>query len=156
MKSKFEEWFQQQHFYLNLRFIHGERLFIFDAQDGYVVQAVQIAWATWQEQQKWLDELKSKVIDLGKNLKDRELAVLVRQEKIDEAIQHLNDVRNLGKEQSAYFALRSLKGSEPKEQDPQACDHTMVEKSQFGDLHRSFECIFCGHKTTEAWVIKHE
>ncbi|MHA3062529.1 hypothetical protein [Acinetobacter sp. ANC 4641] len=55
MKSKFEEWFQQQPFYLNLRFIHGDQLFT--SENGvYRVLAVQIAWATWQEQQKWLDE----------------------------------------------------------------------------------------------------
>ena len=35
MKSKFEEWFQQQSFYLNLRFIHGDQLFIFEG-DGNV------------------------------------------------------------------------------------------------------------------------
>lgn len=37
-----------------------------------------------EEQQKRIEELESKVTDLSKNLKDRELAVLVRQEKIDE------------------------------------------------------------------------
>lgn len=45
-------------------------------------------WA-WQEQQKRIDELESKVTDFSKNLKDRELAVLVRQERIDAALQEL-------------------------------------------------------------------
>ena len=57
MKSKFEEWFKQQPFYLNLRFIHGDRLFISE-NSVYRVLAVQIAWATWREQQKRIDELK--------------------------------------------------------------------------------------------------
>lgn len=130
MKSKFEEWLQQQHFYLNLRFIHGERLFIFDAQLGYVVQAVQIAWATWMEQQKRID------------------VALKISEKMAKGT---NSVAMF-----SYELHQALKGSKPKEQEPQACDHTMVEKTQFGDLKRSFECIFCDHKTTEAWVTKHE
>ena len=88
MKSKFEEWFQQQPFYLNLRFIHGDRLFISE-NSVYRVLAVQIAWLAWQEQQKRIDELESKVTDLSKNLKDRELAVLMRQEKIDAVEQTL-------------------------------------------------------------------
>ncbi|MHA3054841.1 hypothetical protein E0H77_00625 [Acinetobacter sp. ANC 4633] len=50
---------------------------------------------------------------------------------------------------------QALKCDEPKEE-PQACDHIMVEKTQFGDLERSFECIFCDHKTTEEWVTTHE
>lgn len=45
-------------------------------------------WA-WQEQQKRIEEIESKVTDLSKNLKDRESAVLVRQERIDAALQEL-------------------------------------------------------------------
>ena len=57
MKSKFEQWFKQQPFYLNLRFIHGDQLFT--SENGvFRVLAVQIAWATWMEQQKRIDELK--------------------------------------------------------------------------------------------------
>ena len=37
----------------------------------------------WKKQQKRIDELESVVTDLRKNLKDRELAVLVRQERIE-------------------------------------------------------------------------
>ena len=61
MKSKFEEWFQQQPFYLNLRFIHGDQLFT--SENGvYRVLAVQIAWATWREQQKRIDQLEEIVL----------------------------------------------------------------------------------------------
>ena len=48
------------------------------------------AWSVWQKQQKRIEELESKVTDLSKNLKDRELAVLVRQEKIDELETRIN------------------------------------------------------------------
>ncbi|MHA3083756.1 hypothetical protein ACX1NX_11450 [Acinetobacter sp. ANC 5383] len=134
MKSKFEEWFQLQPFYLNLRFIHGERLFIFDAQDGYVVQAVQIAWATWQEQQKQIATL-DKLVKIYRVLAQDNLPRCS-----ESIIQNLLDLEYV------------LKGSEPQVQEVQACDHTMAEKTQFGDLHRTFECIFCDHKTIEAWV----
>ena len=39
--------------------------------------------AAWQKQQKRIDKLESVVTDLRKNLKDRELAVFVRQERIE-------------------------------------------------------------------------
>ena len=57
MKSKFEEWFQQQPFYLNLRFIHGDQLFTSE-NSVYRVLAVQVAWSAWMEQQKRIEELK--------------------------------------------------------------------------------------------------
>ena len=60
-RTKFEEWFQQQPFYLNLRFIHGDQLFT--SENGvYRVLAVQIAWATWREQQKRIDQLEEIVL----------------------------------------------------------------------------------------------
>ncbi|MCG2575181.1 hypothetical protein LVY74_16715 [Acinetobacter sp. ME22] len=163
MKSKFEEWFQQQPFYLNLRFIHGERLFIFDAQDGYVVQAVQISWATWQEQQKRIDELEThqeKQSECIKNLVSQRNSASSRVESSLILIEKFFDdqVQTPTPRQYANFIqeiYETLRGND-QTQEPQACDHTMVEKTQFGDLERSFECLFCDHKTTEAWVTKHE
>ncbi len=46
------------------------------------------------ELQKRIEELESKVTDLSKNLKDRELAVLVRQERIDRAIILLKSLKS--------------------------------------------------------------
>ena len=144
MKSKFEEWFQLQSFYLNLRFIHGERLFIFDVQDGYVVQAVQIAWMTWQEQQKRIDAIQSVFAEWDESMSDfKEIDLYDKGYRVA-----MNGILE--------ELRQALKGSESQVQEPQACDHTMVEKTQFGDLHRTFECIFCDHKTTEAWVTTHE
>lgn len=170
MKSKFEAWFQQQPFYLNLRFIHGERLFIFDAQDGYVVQAVQISWVSWIDHQKQVDILTDW-------LKEADASQEKMQSIIDELESKLKAVDALSRMRAAVIgsfntqnlnartkrkmlilkrAEQALKVSEPKMQEPQVCDHTMVEKTQFGDLERTFECIFCDHKTTEAWVTTHE
>lgn len=136
MKSKFEAWFQQQPFYLNLCFIHGDQLFT--SENGvYRVLAVQIAWATWQEQQKWLDAAKTKWISVTS------IATTYPNSLPAEFFQKLDELHDV---LCSYIS----------EQESQACDHTMVEKTQFGDLERSFECIFCDHKTTEAWVTKHE
>ena len=101
MKSKFEEWFQQQHFYLNLRFIHGERLFIFDAQDGYVVQAVQISWATWQEQQKRIDSIKTKSIEQALKLSsmsernNKQAEIIKEQRKLIDELQLKGDPEDM-------------------------------------------------------------
>lgn len=57
--DKFEEWFQSQDFYTNLRFIHGDALFLKDG-DVYRVLTVRIASDAWQEQQKRVDELQAK------------------------------------------------------------------------------------------------
>ena len=54
--DNFEEWFQSQDFYTNLRFIHGDALFLKDG-DVYRVLEVRIASDAWQEQQKRIDEL---------------------------------------------------------------------------------------------------
>lgn len=65
VKQEFQNWFKQQSFYQNLVFIHGDRLFNFDRIDGYSILSVQIAWLTWQEQQKKIDVifLKEIVVD---------------------------------------------------------------------------------------------
>ena len=62
MKSKFEQWFKQQPFYLNLRFIHGDQIFTSE-NSVYRVLAVQIAWMTWQEQQKRIDKALRVLLD---------------------------------------------------------------------------------------------
>lgn len=58
VKQEFQNWFKQQSFYQNLVFIHGDRLFNFDRIDGYSILSVQIAWLTWQEQQKKIDVIE--------------------------------------------------------------------------------------------------
>lgn len=57
----FEQWFQDQDFYINMRFIHGDGLFI---KDGgvYRVLPVQMAFEAWQSQQAEVEE-KDKQIE---------------------------------------------------------------------------------------------
>ena len=66
--DKFEEWFQSQDFYTNLRFIHGDALFLKDG-DVYRVLVVRTASKAWQEQQKRVDE-QAKEINFLNNRAD--------------------------------------------------------------------------------------
>lgn len=59
-ESNFEEWFQSQDFYTNLRFIYGDALFLKDS-DVYRVLVVRIASKAWQHQRKQVDELQARV-----------------------------------------------------------------------------------------------
>ena len=47
MKSKFEAWFAQQYFYLQLKYIHGDRLFDFDGGVGYRNLTVQVGYVAF-------------------------------------------------------------------------------------------------------------
>lgn len=47
MKSKFEAWFAQQYFYNQLKYIHGDRLFDFDAGIGYRNATVQVGYVAY-------------------------------------------------------------------------------------------------------------
>lgn len=58
--SEFEKWFEDQDFYTNMRFIHGDRLFDKDG-DIYRVLPVQIAYQGWNARQSEIDELKAQL-----------------------------------------------------------------------------------------------
>ena len=47
MKSKFEAWFEQQYFYNQLKYIHGDRLFDFDDGVGYRNLTVQVGYVAF-------------------------------------------------------------------------------------------------------------
>ena len=47
MKEQFEEFFQKQPFYLQQKYINGDRLFDFDVGIGYRNLTVQIAYVCW-------------------------------------------------------------------------------------------------------------
>lgn len=55
--DKFEQWFISQDFYTNMRFIHGDALFIKD-RDVYRVLPVQMTWVAWQSRQAEVDLLQ--------------------------------------------------------------------------------------------------
>lgn len=62
--DKFEQWFINQDFYTNMRFIHGDALFIKD-RDVYRVLPVQMTWVTWQSRQAEVDLLQQYNDDLA-------------------------------------------------------------------------------------------
>ncbi|MFW1807611.1 hypothetical protein ACG9Z8_06435 [Acinetobacter ursingii] len=70
--DNFEEWFQSQDFYTNLRFIHGDALFL---KDGgvYRVLTVRIASEAWQEQQKIIDHQRTRILQLESKLSQSEI-----------------------------------------------------------------------------------
>lgn len=47
MKEQFEAFFKDQPFYLQLKYIHGDRLFDFDAGIGYRNLTVQVGYVCW-------------------------------------------------------------------------------------------------------------
>lgn len=52
----FEEWFKFQPFYAKLVYIHGDRIFDFDApEQTYRCLPVNISWLTWQHKEKQLE-----------------------------------------------------------------------------------------------------
>jgi len=61
----FQEWFKFQPFYAKLVYIHGDRIFDFDAaEQTYHCLPVNISWLTWQERQREVDELQKRVDEL--------------------------------------------------------------------------------------------
>ncbi|WP_378227189.1 hypothetical protein [Acinetobacter sichuanensis] len=62
--DKFEQWFINQDFYTNMRFIHGDALFIKD-RDVYRVLPVQMTWVAWQSRQAEVDLLQQYNDDLA-------------------------------------------------------------------------------------------
>lgn len=58
----FEEWFKFQSFYAKLVYIHGDRIFDFDmSEQTYHCLPVNIAWITWKERQREVNELQKRV-----------------------------------------------------------------------------------------------
>lgn len=56
----FEKWFEDQDFYTNMRFIHGDRLFDKDG-DVYRVLPVQIAYQGWNARQSEIEQIKAEI-----------------------------------------------------------------------------------------------
>lgn len=57
--NDFQKWFMDQDFYTNMRFIHGDALFV---KDGFVyrVLPVQMTYVAWVGKQSEIDQLKAK------------------------------------------------------------------------------------------------
>jgi len=58
--KQFQQWFEGQNFYTNMRFIYGDGLFDMDG-DVYRVLPVQIAYKAWQDQWFAIDKLQKRI-----------------------------------------------------------------------------------------------
>jgi len=67
--SQFEQWFEQQDFYTNMRFIHGDALFTKDG-DVYRVLPVQMTYTAHKHQQAEKAELESKLKAVNEIMND--------------------------------------------------------------------------------------
>lgn len=55
----FEEWFQEQYFYTNMRYKYGDGLFLKDG-DMYRLLVVQMVYMAWKFEHAEMNQLKKK------------------------------------------------------------------------------------------------
>ena len=67
--SDFENWFVDQDFYTNMRFIHGDNLFSKDG-DVYRVLPVQMANVAWSENKSKIEQLEKEKRQALQKLKE--------------------------------------------------------------------------------------
>ena len=109
--SEFEKWFEDQDFYTNMRFIHGDKLFDKDG-DVYRVLSVQMSyqgWSTkrqrskdefvtltqewhtrgWNARQGEIDDLKAQLNNIEACYIEKKKELEDQQKRIDEALQEV-------------------------------------------------------------------
>lgn len=114
--SDFEKWFEDQDFYTNMRFIHGDKLFDKDG-DVYRVLPVQMVYQGWNTQrqhskdefveltQEWhtkgwnarqgeIDELKAQLNNMETCYIEKKKEVEALQKRIDEYEKLTTSIRN--------------------------------------------------------------
>ena len=114
--SDFEKWFEDQDFYTNMRFIHGDKLFDKDG-DVYRVLPVQMVYQGWNTQrqrskdefvaltQEWhtkgwnarqgeIDELKAQLNNMEACYIEKKKQVEGQQKRIDEYKKLTTSIRN--------------------------------------------------------------
>lgn len=112
--SDFEKWFEDQDFYTNMRFIHGDKLFDKDG-DAYRVLPVQMTYQGWSSQrqrskdefveltQEWhtkgwnarqgeVDDLKAQLNNMERCYIGKKKECEDQQKRIDEAVAMLTGV----------------------------------------------------------------
>lgn len=110
--SDFEKWFEDQDFYTNMRFIHGDKLFDKDG-DVYRVLPVQMTYQGWSSQrqrskdefvaltQEWhtkgwnarqgeIDELKAQLNNMETCYIEKKKQVEDQHKKVDEVLEYLD------------------------------------------------------------------
>lgn len=69
--TAFEVWFEDQDFYTNMRFIHGDKLFDRDG-DVYRVLLVQMAYQAWDYRKAQLNNMEACYIEKKKQVEELE------------------------------------------------------------------------------------
>jgi len=87
--DKFEEWFASQNFYANMRFIHGDGLFIKDGE-VYRVLPVQMSWKSWQSRQAEFDAMTEALLNQTQLLAKQKAEVEEKDKRIEEACESIN------------------------------------------------------------------
>ena len=105
--DNFEEWFQSQDFYTNLRFIHGDALFLKDG-DVYRVLVVRTASKAWQEQQKRVEEQAKEINFLNNRADDLALDQMKTAQFNYQLEQKINDLQAQLDEVNASNLRRSV------------------------------------------------
>lgn len=84
--SDFEKWFEDQDFYTNMRFIHGDKLLDRDG-DVYRVLPVQMAYQAWDYRKAQLNNMEACYIEKKKEVENQ-------QKRIDEYKKLTTSIRN--------------------------------------------------------------
>ena len=133
--SDFEKWFEDQDFYTNMRFIHGDKLFDKDG-DVYRILPVQMTYQGWSSQrqrskdefvaltQEWhtrgwnarqgeIDQLKAQLNNMETCYIEKKKQVEGQQKRIDAG---LEKIRQFGKEGCLFpewltWAEKALRGA---------------------------------------------
>ena len=79
--TAFEVWFEDQDFYTNMRFIHGDKLFDRDG-DAYRVLLVQMAYQAWDYRKAQLNNMEACYIEKKKQVEELH-------DRINEALEDL-------------------------------------------------------------------
>lgn len=79
--SEFEKWFADQEFYTNMRFIHGDALFV---KDGFVyrVLPVQMTYVAWSEKHVEYAELRQVSVALNTETINQRRYIVSKQSEI--------------------------------------------------------------------------
>lgn len=104
--SEFEKWFEDQDFYTNMRFIHGDKLF--DKDGGvYRVLPVQMVYQGWSSQRQ---RSKGEFISITQEWHSK--GWNARQGEIDDLRQQLNNMEQcyIGKKKQVEDALSRIEG----------------------------------------------
>ncbi|ENU98517.1 hypothetical protein [Acinetobacter variabilis] len=126
--SEFEKWFEDQDFYTNMRFIHGDKLF--DKDGGvYRVLPVQMVYQGWSSQrqrskgefisitQEWHSKgwnaRQGEIDDLRQQLNNMEQCYIGKKKQVEDALHILDELYRKGlfaKPKAVSEAIKVLRG----------------------------------------------